>query len=411
MQSAIKNELPFSSNVLSEMSDYEKKYYETDDGWLDIKKIIDEIQQFGALIGARNVGKTYGTLEYTVSTGLKTIIKKYDFSDLEGFEKMPTTVKSDYQFAYLRRYATQAKAAAKKLILEDFYKDFLSELPSNVLEKYEYYIDFEGGSEEPREIYLVFRDKEVKKNKRRILIGWIGALTMAEKFRGPGIPEVKLIIVDEFQSKKNWDYLPNEPVELEDIYESIGRLRCGTGDIKVVLLGNSGTILNPYFEYYNYDEFDQMRTEKRDGEVIIYHLPNKAKRSEKSKNLFKGSAYGCYSIDNNYADNQEFNIVRLKEAPNPRKCLYSMYLGDTKIGVWIVGDNKTVISKINDPQKPTFVDRMPLDGEHLDQQVYMVLSSKIQNKMLYFDSPELRLIAEKHLRKYLFRKKEEWEVF
>ncbi|MDK6430210.1 DNA encapsidation protein, partial [Enterococcus faecalis] len=76
---------------------------------------------------------------------------------------------------------------------------------------------------EPREILLVFRNKELKKDKKCIKLGYLGAVSMAEKFRGPGLPKVKVILLDEFQSKKNWDYLPNEPVELEDIYESVGR--------------------------------------------------------------------------------------------------------------------------------------------------------------------------------------------
>lgn len=388
-----------------------KNKYETDDGYLNVPVIWNEVEQFGFLVGARNVGKTYGFLNFSVSKGLSTILECYDFSSLEEFQKIPTKIEAEFQFLFLRRYITQAKSASKNLILTDFYQSFLDKISEEIKSMYEISVEYQGSSEEPRDVNLTFRNKKIKKDKKHIKLGYIGALTMAEKFRGPGIPKVKIILLDEFQSKKNWDYLMNEPVELEDIYESVGRLRCGTGDIKVIALGNSGTILNPYFDYYGYDEFSEVRTSKRDGEVVFYHLPNKAKRSEQSKNLFKGSAYGKYSLDNDFADNQSFNVIRLKEAKAPRKSLYNIFLGETKIGVWKTGDSKIIISRIHDPEKMIIVDRTPIENEVLDKQIYQVLADKIQNKQLYFDSPELRLIAEKHFRKYLYSVSSKWEIF
>lgn len=399
------------SNILSEMTEEEKKTYENEDGWLAVEKLYEEISQFGSIIGARNVGKTYGWMKFSCEKAFDILVEDYDFSSLESFKKLPSVLKTDFQFVFLRRHGTQAKAASKKLILKDFYKKFLDQLPKEVLEKYEVSVEFEGSSEEPREVYLVFREIEMRKNKKAIHIGFIGAISMAEKFRGPGIPEVKIIIVDEFQAKKKWDYIQNEPAELEDIYESIGRLRCGTGDIKVILLGNAGTILNPYFYYYGYDEFDQMKTVKREGEMIFYHLPNKAKRSEGSSRLIKGSAYAKYAIDNDYADNQDFNVLRLKDAVAPRKCLYNIFLGHEKMAVWSTGDGKLIISRLSDEKKPTIVNRVPVDEEIIDIQIYVTLANRLKLKNVYFDSPDIRLIAEKNLSRFLFQKSDEWETF
>ncbi|MDK6430134.1 DNA encapsidation protein, partial [Enterococcus faecalis] len=85
--------------------------------------------------------------------------------------------------------------------------------------------------------------------------------------------------------------------------------------------------------------------------------------------------------------------------------------GETYIGVWRTGDYKILISRVSDPDKLDIVDRTPIEEQVLDQQVYRVLSDKLQNKQLYFDSPELRLIAEKHLRKYIYNSASEWETF
>ncbi|XKQ13737.1 hypothetical protein ACHLPM_14790 (plasmid) [Enterococcus faecalis] len=55
----------------------------------------------------------------------------------------------------------------------------------------------------------------------------------------------------------------------------------------MIALGNSGTILNPYFDYYGYDEFTEVKTVKREGEVLFYHLPNKAKEASNLKIYLK----------------------------------------------------------------------------------------------------------------------------
>ena len=42
----------------------EKNKYETEEGYLNVPIIWEEVEQFAFLVGARNVGKTYGFLNF-----------------------------------------------------------------------------------------------------------------------------------------------------------------------------------------------------------------------------------------------------------------------------------------------------------------------------------------------------------
>lgn len=391
-----------------------KNIYETDEGWLNVELIVNEVVKYGFLVGNRSIGKTYGFLNYSINKSLDNIIDRYSLQSIEDFEKMPSMLDSEFQFFFLRRNLEQAKANARRLIQKAFLENFLASIDPLILELYETYTEFQGDAKGVRDILFVFRSKENKKDKKKIRIGYISAVSAAEKIRGPGIPEVKIIIFDEFQAKKNYQYLTNEPVEFDDIYDSIARERAGTGDCKAFALGNAGTILNPYFAYYDYDEFDQVKTEKRNGTVTFYHLENEANRSKAYNDSIAGTAYEKYSQKNQFADNDNFNVIRLKHAKNPRKILYNIMVDQTMLGVWQDGDKNLILSRVTDPSKRIIVDRVPKGKEILDLQIFYILADQLKNKYIYFDSPELRLIAEKYLRKYIYKdlsKVSGWESF
>lgn len=53
----------------------EKNKYETEEGYLNVPIIWEEVEQFAFLVGARNVGKTYGFLNFSIKRGLDTILE------------------------------------------------------------------------------------------------------------------------------------------------------------------------------------------------------------------------------------------------------------------------------------------------------------------------------------------------
>ncbi|MGG5368380.1 phage DNA encapsidation protein [Enterococcus sp. DIV0240a] len=381
----------------------EKIPYQREDGWLDVERLKDEIQQLGFIVGNRGIGKSFGFLKDFFERSLDDILQRYNLQTFEELSDMPERVESNFQFFFLRRNLKQVKANAKKIFKPAFFKKFLDSLGEEILDNYEFTHELIGDSEGVREIYLMLKHKKNKKDKHRILVGYVSAVTAAEKIRGYDDERIKWIMFDEFQAKKNHSYLMNEPSELYDIYDSIARERAGTGDCKLVALGNAGTILNPYFAYYDYDEFDQVKTDKRGGQVIFYHLENKAKRSEAYRKAIEGTSYGDYALNNAYNDYYSFNLVSLKNCPKPRKILYNIRLLDEIYGVWKDANNRMILSKVTAEDKRTFVDDLPRGNEVIDRQTYIMLTSLIANKRLYFDSPEITLIAEKALRKYMYR--------
>lgn len=385
--------------------------YQKEDGYLNVELILSEIVQTGFLVGNRNIGKTYGFLLDSITKGLDTVLKNYAIQTVADVKKMPSMIEADYEFFFLRRTIKQVSAVRKRLMLDAFFKKFVDEIGSDVKKEYEIYSDYEGAAAELTEFYIVIRNKAVKKDKKKILIGYMGALSSSDKFRGSGIPKVKIIIYDEFQAKRMWDYLPNEPTELMDIYDSIARERAGTGDIKMVVLGNAGTILNPFFSYYDYDEFNEVKTEKQNGTVIFYHLENQAKRSQMYQDSIKGTKYEQYATRNKFADNTEFNVLRLKTAAAPRRIIYNVKFEHDILGVWKDGEGHTILSRVADPSKKTIVDSVPVGDEILDMDTYLILADQIKNKLLYFDAPDISLIAEKKLRRYIFKSNNNsWEA-
>lgn len=385
------------------MAEVEKIPYQREDGWLDVERLKNEIQQYAFIVGNRGIGKSFGFLNDFFGNSLNDILQQYKLQTIKDLNEMPEFVQSNFQFFFLRRNLPQVKANAKKIFKDEFFKKFLDDIGDEILEKYEFTHELVGDSEGVREIHLMLKHKKNKKDKHRILVGYVSAVSAAEKIRGYDDKRIKWIIYDEFQAKRNYSYLPNEPTELIDIYDSIARDRAGTGDCKLVALGNAGTILNPFFAYYDYDEFDQVRTDKRNGQVIFYHLENKAKRSEAYRQAIEGTAYGNYALNNAYNDHYSFNLVSLKNSPKPRKILYNIRLNDDIFGVWKDGKNRMILSKVTSEEKRTFVDELPKGNETVDRQTYIMLTSLITNKRLYFDSPEIILIAEKALRKYMYR--------
>jgi hypothetical protein len=384
------------------MLDVEMSDYVTTAGFLDFEKIYKEVNIYGAVITNRNLGKTYGsTLFSVVDNGLTNFFRDKKISEMEDLENLPRSNALDWMFMLLRRTQTQVtahKELHKKVDVNEKIFDFL---PKEAKEKYASEWYFDGSPKELVSVYIILKNLEDDKIAKFFHVGYMAAISSYKKLRGPGIPQVKLIIVEEFQEDKYWNYLPDEPEKLQDIWESILRDR-PPDDCKVILLGNANTLLNPYFAYYNYTEFNNIKTSKRNGTFIVYHLPDKPKKSQLYLDLVEGTSYGDYAYNNKFKDYDEFNLMPLKYAAEPRKIRYNIFFGKEKFGVWRSGDRKTIISRFYDEDKRTFVDRAPLGKEVNDREIYVALSHMLREKQMYFDTADIRLIAERYLTKYLY---------
>lgn len=257
--------------------------------YYDYSKIKSYNGFLNFIIGSRGVGKTYGAKKMVVSDFLKN--KK--------------------QFIYLRRYKTELNTSATT-----FFDDLINNH------------EFDGV------------EFSVKKNKNFFefkingeIAGFGIALSTSIILKSTSFPEVSTIIFDEFIIDKGvYHYLQDEVVKFLDLIETIGRLR----NIKVYLLGNAISIINPYFTYWNLstpygNEFKRLK----DGLIIIHCPKNEeyecAKKNSRFGKLIEGTEYGDYAISNKWLRDDKTFI----EKRSTNSIYWGMIIiNGENIGVW-----------------------------------------------------------------------------
>ena len=178
------------------------------------------------IIGERGVGKSYG-------------IKKWA---IEHFKK------TGRKFIYLRRYETELKKLYKD---NKFFKDISSD-ESFINDK----LTCSGGS-----FYV-----------NGCIAGYGIPLSKSSTFNSDPFPDVDIIIFDEFLiNNKTYHYMENEPIQLLEFIETVTRLR----DIKVFMLGNNTTTVNPYFPYWNLSvPYNNDIKTFKDGLILVNYIKN-----------------------------------------------------------------------------------------------------------------------------------------
>lgn len=289
----------------------------------DIKRTLTHNSLINVILGNRGGGKTFGAKMLCIDN----FIKKGE------------------QFGYIRRYKDDLKEP-----MQEFFKDIEYKYPD-----YEFKTDNK---------YLYIRLKTENDNEKwtdRDIAGYGFILSTANNKKSISYPRITTLVYDEFLlDKGNQRFLPNEPVALLNLYETIARP--GTGHPRVVLfmLANALTITNPYFLYWDL----KMPTKKDKNNKWIWKHPTRPILVEDVKNdkfidtkkntefgkLIEGTTYSGYSIDNKFLlDNDTFVE---KRTPKAKFYFTFIYLEHT-LGVWIDRDEgKMYVSKDIDPSYP-----------------------------------------------------------
>lgn len=250
---------------------------------------------FNFITGMRGGGKTYGALLYGIEDVYLKNKKRGKLS----------------QFLYLRRMKTELE----KLTTSRggrLFKAVEKEYPDHV---------FKAESD------VLYMDKEV--------IGYAQALSTGSLLKSNPMPNVDLIIFDEFiiDNRGTYHYLPNEVTKFLDLYETVARGR----DVKVVFLANAVTVTNPYFDYFNLNKPANGKIQRfgESKEILVENYVSPALSVMKKKTRFgsiiSGTEYSDYAYDNEWLlDNYDF-----VEKKNQR-CRYFMTLlyKDNVIGIW-----------------------------------------------------------------------------
>lgn len=269
----------------------------------DLNKLLSYNRILNFTTATRSFGKTYRTTKY--------VINRY--------------LKHGEKFVYLRRYKPEIKKNAPKFF-DQIIKN--NEFPDTNFETRgtEFYIDGE-------------------------IAGWAIPLVSAQSYKSVAFPDVTTIFFDEFLIEKGKVfYLPNEPEILLNLMDTIIRER---DNVRVLCFGNSVTVANPYYLYFNVTP--DPKKEFTVSKNIVVYTPDAHKFAEervktKLGSLIRSTPYGAYSLDNKFVgDNDTFIKPRNKE---------SRFLGSVKyhsdtIGLWLAFDEGLIYaSEKHDPSYP-----------------------------------------------------------
>lgn len=329
---------------------------------------LDKLMSYNGLlnfvIGERGCGKSFSSKCFCIN----------DF------------IKNGNQFIYLRRYKEELDLACSS-----FFDDVKS-----------------AGKFPDAE----FEVKPSKKLTKFLIDGEIAgygiALSTSNILKSTAFPDVKTIVFDEFiLDVGTYHYLKSETTKLLDAIETIFRLRDG----RVLFLGNSISIDNPYFNYFNLElPYNSEFKTYKDGLIVVNYIRNMEYREQKRKSRFgkliDGTDYGKYAIDNQMLrDNNDFIE---KKGENPYFWNNLVLNGET-FGVWHNGKTgKTYISNDYEPNsKLCFA--MTID-DHTPQSKYIsirqhsyikVLIEQYKNGDLYFENIKIKNAFMKLIRKCL----------
>ena len=257
--------------------------------YYDYDKISSYNATFNMIITNRGFGKTYGAK--------KRAINKF--------------LKKGEQFIYVRRYKSELKKVKDK-----FFEKVKKE--------------FEGHEFEIKG-FTAYIDKKVA--------GYLIPLSTSLSEKSNEYPNVTTILFDEFLIDKSYiRYLDNEVETLLDLVYTVQRER---ENVRVYLLGNNVTTVNPYFDYFNINPNPNERFSLyQNGELVVsYETSNEfinKMKSTKFGKLVSGTNYEDFAIENkSQRDNRSF-VSKLPIS----KChpLFSLTLDNKTVFVYWYAD-------------------------------------------------------------------------
>ena len=334
----------------------EKEFY------YNYNRIISYNALLNILVGPRGIGKTFGASEFVTNQ----FIKKKD------------------EFVYLRRYKTELSKS-----IRNFFSALIKE---NVFPKHN--LDVKG---------LTFKiDEEIA--------GYGMTLSTAQQLKSSNFPNVKTIIFDEFLIEPGQGhYLKNEVFAFLGLIETIARTR----NIRVIMLGNSVTELNPYFLFFDISiPYNNDIKLFKDGMILLQYIRGtnfqQSKKETRFGKLVEGTEYESYAIENNFIDE---NKLFIEKKTGSAKFLFSFIYKSSTYGIWVdYNAGKMYVSKDFIPNGLIFAttteDHQPNTMLYSIAKKYNCWNVFIQNYKLgnvYFENSKLKNITKEVLKNIILR--------
>lgn len=249
-----------------------------DNGYLDMRSIINHTATFIFLYGARGTGKTYGALEYVIKDKIKHL--------------------------YMRRTQTQLDIINK----QDFspYKEPCND--NNIIVHMQKITKYNSA------IYANHKVDGVDTPNLSDVLGYTAAMSTISNMRGFSASDIDLWIYDEFMGEAHERPIKNEGEAFLNAYETINRNRelQGRDPLKVICMANSNNIANPLFlelglvnMAYQMDETNQVYQYYPDRGLLLINISKSPISKAKSTTaLYKmvgdNSAFRRMSILNKF---------------------------------------------------------------------------------------------------------------
>ncbi len=268
-------------------------------GWLNIPEILATETPFIFIVGARGIGKTYGTVNYRIESG------------------------NNRPFLFMRRTVEQIRSQRK----ED-----MSDLKKPLNVHGFGYKDVPMGAAHAE--FLT----ELKDQDNTPISGVPFCYTMAlstnSSARGFDMSQVDFIFYDEFIAQPEERPIKDEAAAFFNFYETVNRNREleGQEPVKVLFAANSFNLANPLFMALGIvDKVDKMSKHgqeiwinKQRGFTVILPLHSPISKRKSETALYKltaGSDYENMALKNQFQDVQERTIQSLNLAEYKPVCV------------------------------------------------------------------------------------------
>ena len=326
-----------------------------DNIFFDADRTLSHNRLFNWVIGARGVGKTFNSLEYA--------IRRYK--------------KGKGQFIYLRRFKEEIKNTKMEKLFSPLEREGVVE-----------HVDYNNGA-----FYL---KEELEP------CGYAFGLSSTEK--SMALPDVSLIIFDEFLIEKGYKRYLNDEVEtFLNFYETVARMR----DVPVLFLSNAVSFYNPYFVYF--DLTTPFNSEfKKKGEHLV-QLVKSEKYSEVKKqtrfyDIIGDTRYAEYSVENKPL--YDYNRKQVGRKSNKAINLFNIKTEQGVYGFWSDFANQLFyISNDYDEKIVTYSlhtsvhdnDDILLKGNNYHMKLFKDVFYK---GLLYFESAKIQMVFSDIVKKF-----------
>ena len=255
----------------------------TTDGWLNIKDILNLQADFIFIVGARGIGKSYGSIKQLIDSG---------------------TV-----FMYARRTAAQASTASNPLT-SDITKPLRASGKAETFKTDHLTKTIDG-------LYMASGEEISEKP-----FAYVTSISTGSNLRGFNGDAIEVILFDEFIAQPEEKPIREEANAFLNLYETVNRNReiLGRKAVKVLCLANSFNLANPMFIKLGLvEDAEKMRAKNREvyldkarGVAIIQPLGSPISVEKQNTALYKlvgaKSDFAQMAIGNAYLDDFSDNI-------------------------------------------------------------------------------------------------------